>query len=250
MENARNNYNDTVPFTTMSKYVLDKYKKEYANVYEKGALIGMCLDIMLRYYSNGEYGTHELMKDLAKKYGKRKSFKDADLFNDIEKLTYPEVGTFLRTYVGGNKPLPFKDVFNLVGLNYIDKRLVKKITLGGISVGFNPSTNRLVVASTEKLDDFGKKLKFQEGDELVAFNGRKLTLDNIKEIFSNYFNNAKPKDKLEIDVLRKDKHGNEVTKTLKAKVKPVNVTERDIIEVNKAATEKQVKARRAWLGIK
>ena len=37
MQNARNNYNDTVPFTVMSKYVLDKYKKQYGNVYEKGA---------------------------------------------------------------------------------------------------------------------------------------------------------------------------------------------------------------------
>lgn len=250
MENARSNYNDTVPFTVMSKYVLDKYKKEYPNVYEKGALIGMCLDMELRYYSNGAYGTQELMKDLSKKYGKTKSFKDADLFNDIEKLTYPEIGVFLRTYVGGNKPLPFKEVFGLMGLNYMATREVEKITLGGISVGFNPATNRLVVASTDKMDAFGKKLKFKEGDELVSFNNRKLTLENIKDVFSNYFTTARPKDKITIDVLRKDKNGKEVTKTLTAKVKPVKVTEYDIIDVNKDATDRQIAARKAWLGIK
>ncbi|MGV2480957.1 UNVERIFIED_CONTAM: peptidase M61, partial [Salmonella enterica subsp. enterica serovar Weltevreden] len=90
-QNNRDNYNDTVPFTVMSKYVLDKYKKQYNNVYEKGAVIGMCLDIMLRYYSKGTYGTQDLMKDLAKKYGKNKSFKDDELFDDIEKLTFKEV---------------------------------------------------------------------------------------------------------------------------------------------------------------
>ena len=39
------------------------------------------------------------------------------------------------------------------------------------------------------------------------------------------------------------------TKKLKAKVKPVKVEERDIIEINENATEQQVFARKAWLGI-
>jgi len=38
-------------------------------------------------------------------------------------------------------------------------------------------------------------------------------------------------------------------KTLKAKVKPVKVTETDIIELNENASEKQITARKAWLGI-
>lgn len=249
MQNARDNYNDTVPFTVMSKYALNKYKKEYNNVYEKGALIGMCLDIQLRYYSNGNYGTQELMKDLSKKYGKTKSFNDDDLFNDIEKLTYKEVRYFLDNYVAGPKPLPYKEIFAMVGLNYTDKRIEERITLGGISVGYNPQTNHLVVVNTNKLDAFGKKLKFQEGDEIMTFNNRKLTLDNIKEVLGNYMSNSKTGDKLVIEVLRKDKKGNEVVKTLKAKVKPVKVTETDIIEINDKATEQQIMARKAWLGI-
>lgn len=249
MQNARENYNDTVPFTVMSKYALTKYKKEYNNVYEKGALIGMCLDVMLRYYSNGSYGTQELMKDLSKKYGKTQSFNDDDLFNDIEKLTYKEIRYFLDNHVAGPKPLPYKEVFAMVGLNYTDKRIEEKITLGGISVGYNPQTNHLVVVNTNKLDAFGKKLKFQEADEIMTFNNRKLTLDNIKEVLGGYMSNAKKGDKLVIEVLRKDKKGNEVVKTLKAKVKPVKVTETDIIEINDNATEQQVMARKAWLGI-
>jgi len=200
MQNARDNYNDTVPFTVMSKYALDKYKKEYGNVYEKGALIGMCLDITLRYYSDGKYGTQELMKDLSKKYGKNKSFNDDDLFNDIESLTFKEVRTFLNNHVSGPKPLPYKDIFNLVGLNYTDQKTEEQITLGGISVGFNPTTNRLVVVNTHKLDAFGKKLKFKEGDEIITFNNRKLSLENIKEVLGGYMQNAKTGDKLVIEV--------------------------------------------------
>lgn len=250
MQNARNNYNDTVPFTVMSKYVLDKYKKQYNNVYEKGAVIGMCLDIMLRYYSNGDYGTQTLMKDLAKKYGKDKSFKDDELFDDIEKLTYKEIRTFLDTYVAGNKPLPYKEIFAMVGLNYTEKRVEEQITLGGIAVGYNPETNRLVVVNINKLDAFGKKLGFKEGDEIMTFNNRKLSLDNLKDVLGNYMKNAKTGDKLSIDVMRKDKKGNEQVKTLKAKVKPVKVMEYDILKVNEEATDRQVMTRKEWLGIR
>jgi predicted metalloprotease with PDZ domain len=249
MQNARNSYNDTVPFTVMSKYALDKYKSQYPNVYEKGAVIGMCLDIMLRYYSDGKYGTQELMKDLSKQYGKTKSFNDDDLFSDIEKLSYKEVRYFLDTYVAGNKTLPFKDIFSMVGLNYTEKRVVEKITLGGIAVGYNPQTSHLVVVNTDKLDDFGKKLKFKEGDEIITFNNRKLALDNMKDVLGGFMEKAKTGDKLMIEVLRKDKKGNEKTKKLKAKVKPVKVTETDLLELNDKATEQQINARKAWLGI-
>jgi predicted metalloprotease with PDZ domain len=249
MQNAREEYNDTVPFTTMSKYALNKYKSQYNNVYEKGALIGMCLDIQLRYYSNGKYGTQDLMKDLAKKYGKDKSFDDEDLFNDIEQLTYKEIRTFLNNYVDGPKPLPFKEIYDMVGLNYFDKRTEEKITLGGISVGYNPQTDRLIIVNTQHLDAFGKKMKFKEEDEILTFNNRKLTLENIRDVLGGYMQNAKPGDKLEVEVLRKNKKGSEITKTLKAKVKPVKVTETDIIEVNEKAVEQQLLARKGWLGL-
>ena len=80
MMESQKEYNDTMPFTFMSTHVLEaKYHKQYNNVYAKGALINMCLDILLRYNSNGEYGTQNLMADLSKLYGKDKSFKDDDL---------------------------------------------------------------------------------------------------------------------------------------------------------------------------
>ncbi len=249
MQNSRENYNDTVPFTVMSKYVLEKYKKQYNNVYEKGALIGMCLDIMLRYYSNGNYGTQDMMKDLAKQYGKNKSFNDDDLFNDIEKLSYKEIRYFLNNYVAGNKPLPYKETFAMVGLNYTDKKEEDQITLGGISVGYNPTSQHLVVVNTDKLDAFGKKLKFKEGDEIITFNNRKLGLDNMKDVLGSFIQNTKEGEKLVIEVLRKDKKGNESTKTLKAKVKKVKVVETDLLEINEKATEQQIAARKAWLGI-
>ena len=45
---AASRFNDTLPFTELSKGALDEHASQYGNVYQKGALIGMCLDIIMR----------------------------------------------------------------------------------------------------------------------------------------------------------------------------------------------------------
>ncbi|MGA8853436.1 MAG: peptidase M61, partial [Christiangramia sp.] len=78
--NISKRFDDTVPFTVMSKNILtDEYKDSYYNVYQKGALIGMSLDIRLRELSGGKMGILDLMKKLNAKYGKDKPFNDEDL---------------------------------------------------------------------------------------------------------------------------------------------------------------------------
>ncbi len=250
MSEAQTQYNDTMPFTFMSRHVLEpKYHKEYNNVYAKGALINMCLDIQLRYYSNGKYGTQNLMADLSKKYGKDRSFKDEELFDEIERLTFPEIRVFLNTYVAGNQKLPFEKIFDMVGLIYTPLLEKEEISLGGFGLGFNPATNRAVVYETEKMDEFGKKMGFKEGDEIVLFNGKPITMDNYKDVLFGFLQNAKVGDKLEVKVARMKKKKEKI-KSLKAKVMTVKVSIPNFITVNKDATEKQVIARNAWLGLK
>ena len=110
-------FDDTMAFTEMSQNILkDPYKDSYYNVYQKGALIGMALDIRLRELSDGKMGILNLMKALSDKYGMAKPFKDEDLFDDIVNLTYPEIRTFLETYISGSTPIPYNDFFAKVGL--------------------------------------------------------------------------------------------------------------------------------------
>ena len=101
--------NDNMSFTKMSKNVLNApYKDQYLNVYQKGALIAMCIDIQIRESSNGKKGILNLMQDLANEYGTKKAFKDEELFGKITELTYPEVGAFLDKYVAGETPIPYE----------------------------------------------------------------------------------------------------------------------------------------------
>jgi predicted metalloprotease with PDZ domain len=243
-------FNDTMSFTRMSKHVLDEnIHKQYSNVYEKGALIGMCLDVLLRDLSDGKYGTQELMKDLAGKYGKNKSFNDADLFNDIEKFTYVEIGAFLRKHVSGKTPLPIKDILNRIGIDYQAKSETRQYTFGGPELSYNAATDRLMITGTDELDAFGKALGFKIGDELNKINGKEVRLSNAKEVIGEYYNTVKENDKITIEVYRKTKSGSYKTKTLKAKARKVKVIEEHKMSLSDNMTEKQKQTLRAWIGL-
>ena len=250
-ENSIEQYNDTMSFTWMSKHVLEeKTHKQYNNVYEKGAVIGMCLDILLRDLSEGKYGTQNLMKDLSIKYGKNKSFNDEDLFNDIEKFTYPQIGDFLRKYVGGKTPLPMAEVLAKVGINYSKEITTSEFSFGGADLDYNPETKRLVVTNISNMDEFGKTLGYKNGDELNKLNGKELKIELVKEVIGTYYETIKENDKVEIEIFRpKKKAGKYKVKTLKAKAKKVTITRKNQITLSETITDKQKQTLKAWAGL-
>jgi predicted metalloprotease with PDZ domain len=247
-ENSINDFNDTMSFTFMSKNVLnEKIHPQYNNVYEKGALIGMCLDIYLRYYSDGKYGTQNLMKDLAKKYGKTRSFNDEDLFTEIEKLTYPQIGEFLRKCVGGHEPLPMQDVFDKVGLTFEREKTFKNFSLGGFDVGFDDATKRLIIVDTQNMDEFGKAMGYKVGDEIFSLNGTEITMDNIKSIFGQFFDNVHEGELVKIEVMRPKRKKKFKKILLTAAARKVEQKEYNIINVKKPMSDKEKVTFKGWL---
>jgi predicted metalloprotease with PDZ domain len=245
---AAEQHNDTLPFTVMSKNALDIHKDEYNNVYQKGALIGLALDIRLRELSQGKYGMQNLMRDLAKTYGKERAFKDDELFDQIAKLTYPEIRTFFARYVEGSEPLPLKEVLGKVGIIYEPNAITKGVTLGNMEVNFNPETKRLIVTNTDQLDEFGKAMGFKEGDEFVAFNSKKLTIENLQQVIVDYIRNGKAGDQVTILVARKDDKGLEKEVKLSAKAIETEKRQRHVLRPVENPSAEQLALRKAWLG--
>lgn len=247
---AASNYDSGVAFTEMSKKALDEYEDQYLNVYQKGALIGMAVDLKLLSLSNGKYGIQDLMRDLAEKYGVDRPFKDEELFDEIGKISgYPEMKDFLETYVAGTKPLPFEELLGYAGISYRDSVTENVVSGGNIAVGYNPSTERLVIVSDDDLDEFGKSMGFKIGDELVSWNGEKLTLDNIKEVLNNFKKRVKPGDKVKVEVVREVKEGKKKTLKLKAKAVDTVRTRRNVIEIIENPTPEQLAIRKAWINV-
>jgi predicted metalloprotease with PDZ domain len=235
-------FNDTMPFTVMSKNVLEKpYKDQYRNVYEKGALIAMCLDITLREQSNGKRGILSLMDELSKTYGNNKPFDDAELFDKITSITYPAVGEFFKTYVAGATPINYVDFFAKMGVTKT------KETKPGIPFLKNmqqpepqvlvDQTKTIFIRTDIEPNVFFTTLGLKKGDKLLEFNGTAYNLDNIYDMIEA---SVKWKDGDAITV-KINRDGKE--QVLKGKVKLPT----EEMEVWKATDASKATVRNAWL---
>jgi predicted metalloprotease with PDZ domain len=238
---------DALPFTEMSANVLDKYKNQYMNVYNKGALIGVCLDIKLRQLSDGKYGTQNLMKDLAKTYGKEQSFKDDELFDKITSLTFPEIRQFFANYVEGKEPLPLTEIMQSVGIDFLPEATVKQASLGGIAIGFNQKTNRLKISNIDKINDFGKQMGYKANDELISVNGQALEMMTMQGIMGDFSSKTKEGELVTVEVARKNADGNEEIIKLSAPAILVEAKQKNVLRLTENPTAEQLKLRNAWL---
>lgn len=232
--------NDTMPFTVMSANVLtEPYKDQYLNVYEKGALIGMCLDIIIREKSNGEKGILNLMQQLSNEYGPVKPFNDNELFAKITALTYPEVGTFLTTYVSGTTPIPYATYLAKVGVTYTTEKIPGNVFLKDKTpyITVDQKTKEIIVDPKITLIDFYSSLGLKGGDIIMAINDKSYSLDNIYEMISDS-QNWKENDPISLKIKR-----NGATQIIKGKVK-LPYEEKDGL---KATDSSKNKLKEAWL---
>jgi predicted metalloprotease with PDZ domain len=236
-------FDDTVPFTVMSANILeDEYKDSYYNVYQKGALIGMALDIRLRELSDGDMGLLDLMKRLTEKYGKDRPFQDDQLISDIVELTYPEIQEFFDNYVSGETPIPYNEFFQKVGL---------EMTEGEVSVGYfikdqatpyitlNEQGN-ILMRNDADLNSFHSQLGLQTGDVIKSINGQEYNAQNVYDLITTS-QNWKEGEEITMTVIR---GGEEIT--LESKVVEPTATGIKLVETPNADSE-QIELRYSWL---
>lgn len=237
-------YDDTMSFTTMSKNILvEPYKKNYANVYEKGALINMVLDIIIRDNSKGERGVLWLMKELSKKYGDNTPFKDEKLLKEIVSMTYPEVDSFFNTHLLGNTPINYTAYLAKVGLTTSTSEVQSGYFLHGNVpyIDIDPAMdNAVFIRKGIELNTFLKDLDVQGGDVIKSINGIPMNLEAIRTVIGQSFAWT-PETDISMVVIR---GGQEMTLT--GKVGTPMVTVETIIPI-KDSTEQHVQLREAWL---
>ncbi|MDN5201813.1 peptidase M61 [Fulvivirgaceae bacterium BMA10] len=247
MSNASFAFNDTLSFTDLSKYTIDKYPDQYGNVYEKGALIAMTLDIKLRALSDGKYGIQNLIDDLEEKYGKDTPFKDGELFEEIVSLTYPEIGEFFETYLIKGGVLPYEETLALVGINYVDREKAKQYSFGNVSLGFDQDEGKLKIAGTSNMNAFGEKMGYKTGDVLLKINDEEIPLQNLQQYFDDLRTNMKEGDEFAVTVLRKSEGGGKEEVRLSTEIFQVEVEKRHQISINENPSQEQLKIRDSWL---
>lgn len=236
-------FDDTMSFTEMSENILeDRYQDSYYNVYLKGALIGMALDIRLRELSNGDMGLLDLMKKLTDKYGKDRPFKDAELVQNIVELTYPEIKDFFDTYVIGTTPIPYNDFFQKVGLEMREGEIPVDYFLQDQATPYITinAAGDIVVRDDITLSTFFAHTGMKAGDIIKSINDKTYNVQNIYDLISDSVN-WEAGENITITIVR---NGEE--QILKAKViEPMSKGMR-LVELMNADGE-QMELRHSWL---
>lgn len=234
---------DSMSFTTMSENVLDDpYAKNYYNVYQKGALIGMCIDILMREESDGNRSMMSLMKELSNKYGVDKPFEDDKLIAEITAMTYPSVGAFLKTHVEGSIPIDYNEFFQKVGLEFAEAKIETNYIQNGNGFIFDGDREKGTIFFSEGVNDnsFWAEQGVQPGDVIKTVNGTELTLANAQASIGAMYQ-WKAGDDINVVL---DRDGKEVV--IKTKLTPSFTTSKTLVETENA-TKAQEALRNAWL---
>ena len=113
-------YDQSMSLTTMSKTCYTPSGgSQFGNVYNKGALVAALLDIRLLELSGGQKGLRELILELIDTYGPENAFSEENFFNALVDMTYPEIEDFIDQYIEGSDPLPMKEYFNKIGIDFM-----------------------------------------------------------------------------------------------------------------------------------
>jgi predicted metalloprotease with PDZ domain len=237
-------FDDTMSFTVMSENILEEdYKDSYYNVYQKGALIGMALDIRLRELSGGEMGILDLMKQLISKYGKDKPFDDSKLISEIVDMTYPEIQSFFDKHVSGNTPIPYDEYFAKVGVEKTESLSKTGYFLNGRTpfIDANQDEGTVFFRESYPMNSFFKDLGVEGGDVIKSINGTEYTLENIRPLIMTSMGWQEGED-FKIVIVR---DGEEMTYEGKTSQPYIEKTSLQSMEVN--AEDPKFKLRQAWL---
>lgn len=237
------NLDDAMSFTVMSENVLEEpYAHNYYNVYMKGALIGMCIDILMRKESDGNRSMLSLMKELSAKYGKEKPFDDDKIIAEITEMTYPSVGEFLKTHVEGDVPINYNQFFEMVGLTMGETDVpTNYIFAGGQNIIFDGDPNKGIFFSPMALQNsFWASQGVQAGDIIKKVNGKDLTLENAQQVIGGMYGWQEGQE-YSLDL---ERNGEAVV--LKGTLGKATAKSESLVE-DENATEAQKALRQAWL---
>ncbi|MEW7280438.1 peptidase M61 [Aquimarina sp. 2201CG1-2-11] len=236
-------FDDTMSFTTMSKNILkEPYQKNYRNVYEKGALISMCIDILMREKSSGQYGILDLVKKLSKQFGADKPFEDSEFIKIVEQASYPEISAFLQKHVVNNTPIDYEFYLRKLGVHYTVKNMPSSYFIYQQEpfVKGSEATKEVLFTSDIPFNSFLKKLGIKKGDILLSINQKKYNLKNIYDLFGD-------SDKWNIgdDIIFKIKREDSILDLTSKVVKPT--VEKIILQQDIGAPTEQKALFKKWI---
>ncbi|MBX7150408.1 peptidase [bacterium] len=235
-------YDPDLSLVELSLGSFEKYVDQYQNIYDKGALTAMFLDMRLLELSKGKKGLRDIVNTLAKKYGPKKAFPESQFFDIFVEMTYPEIRDYIDQYIKGSKPLPVKEYLAKAGYEYIPSQKSGVFVTSRGKFDFGAYNNQIVVRNVDPTDSVNMQSGLKDGDVMlrIAYNGTEVSILDAR--FSTLMSSMHIGDPFAWIVKRDNKE---------VKLE-ANVGRREIIETHKiipmvTLTKEQEQFRKWWL---
>lgn len=203
--------------------------------YNKGALMGMLLDLKTLHATNGEKRLDDIMKAMYDQYYKNldRGFTDAEFKSTAEKVAGVSIDDIYH-YVNNAEPIDYNKYLNYAGMRLVDQ-------LEGASMpdfGVRLMGNRIVsVSRNSGAWDAGLNVR----DELIAINGYRI--DEQGNEMDRILGGASVGDEITVLVSRDG-----IIKEFKVTL-PESKRADYVIEPMPNATKEQISIRKIWLSI-
>ncbi len=142
--------------------------------YLKGHMVIWLLDLML--HDQGQGGMDQVMQTLWARGG---AYREADLWQTIEAVAGLDLTEFYKKYIQGTDPLPYAMLLEPFGLQLTTH--VDRLPYTGLRLQEEKPILRAV-----ETDSPGQKAGLAPGDELVAWDGLRITLKQWPDLILMY----------------------------------------------------------------
>jgi predicted metalloprotease with PDZ domain len=152
----------------LEKYPLHNLPALSISYYNKGQILGVLLDVLIRDATNNRKSLDDMMRALNEEFAKKtKSYKDVDLRLIAEKMAGRKLEEFFARYVSGSDELPYQDMFSRAGLTLTTAQHE------AATFGFWPKHSATDGVTVSALDpeEPAARAGLREGDVLLALNG-------------------------------------------------------------------------------
>lgn len=182
----------------LEKYALYNQPVRSVSYYEKGQVLGVLLDILIRDRTDNQKSLDDVMRAMNTDFARPgKLYRDSlDVRLTAEKVTGSSLEDFFNKYIGGAEPLPYASLLSLTGLELHSYENIRPVLGFFIEHELNgPTTVRGI-----EPDSDAAKSGLRVGDEILRWNNGEPPKRPDRWVTSQ-----KPGDELRLHVKRDDK---------------------------------------------
>ncbi|HEY6120764.1 MAG TPA: PDZ domain-containing protein [Pyrinomonadaceae bacterium] len=207
--------------------------------YDKGAILGMLLDLQIRKLSNGSRSLDDVMRNLYTEFfEKGRNYNPADFQRICETMAGSSLDAFFTRYVRGREELDYNDALSAAGLRLeMSRRSTETVEKPYFGADLVQEQDRLIVKRVYAGSPAYEQ-GLNAGDQILAVNNMRAN----KDFFDARLVEKKPGDLLTLTIFRSDDLSTLIIK-LGERVQPAY----RITQIDKP-TPVQQRIYQSWLG--